>query len=233
MTRAAAEKRARALFARARPARPGQLRRALPAPGLGRPAAAGDDRDGALPEPRAHRLRRADDGARRDHPDRGAGRDQARDRGRPASPRSTSPTTSRWSPRSPTTSWCCATAGPSSTAPPGRSSRPRARTTPARLVNVRGTVTEEAAGPDRRAAPRRGRHRRLRRPDRCCTTCRCTCRRARRSPSSASRARASRRSPASSPACCRRPPGRVLFEGAALPPALRGRDRRTRCAASR
>ena len=198
-----------------------------PAPGLRRPAAAGDDGDGALPEPRAHRLRRADDGARRDHPDRGAGRDQARDRGdrhrralHHPRPRGGRPDRRRHHGAAPRPAR-------SSTAPPGRSSRRRARTIPARLVNVRGTVTEEAAGPDRRAAPASSTSPPATAAGRCCTTCRCTCRRARRSPSSASPAPASRRSPASSPACCRRPPGACSSTASALPPALkRPRPRR-------
>ena len=64
----------------ARPARSGKHRRALPAPGVGRPAAARDDGDGALPRARPDRLRRADDRARRDHADRRARGDQARHR---------------------------------------------------------------------------------------------------------------------------------------------------------
>ena len=47
----------------------------LSPPGLGRPAAAGDDRDGHVLPSGSDHLRRADHGARRDHPDRGAGRD--------------------------------------------------------------------------------------------------------------------------------------------------------------
>ena len=70
---------ARRFYAQAAPARPGDLRRALPAPGLGRPAAARDDRDGDGRQARPDRVRRADHGARRDDPDRGAGGDQGRD----------------------------------------------------------------------------------------------------------------------------------------------------------
>ena len=60
---------------------------------------------------------------------------------------------------------------------PGRSSRRRARTIPARWSTSAAPTREEAAGPDRRAAEGRAR-----RPpatataSRCCTTCRCTCR---------------------------------------------------------
>ena len=50
-------------------------RRPLSAPGLGRPVAARHDRHGHVVPARPHHLRRADDGARRDHPGRSAGRD--------------------------------------------------------------------------------------------------------------------------------------------------------------
>ena len=60
---------------------------------------------------------------------------------------------------------------------------------------------------------------------RSCTTCRCTCRRGRRSRWSANPARANRRSRASSPACCRRSKGRVTFDGKPLSPALKDRSR--------
>ena len=59
---------------RARAARSGDDRRALPAPGLGRPAAAADGGDGADHRPRGRHPRRADDRARRDDADRGAAR---------------------------------------------------------------------------------------------------------------------------------------------------------------
>ena len=62
----------------AQPAGPRKHRQALPAPGLGRPAAARDDGDGAVLRARPDRLRRADHGARRDHADRRAGGDQGR-----------------------------------------------------------------------------------------------------------------------------------------------------------
>ncbi len=70
------------LYAKLQPAGPGDLRRALPASGLGRAAAARDDRDGDGRQAAADRVRRADHRARRDDPDRGAGGDQGRDPGR-------------------------------------------------------------------------------------------------------------------------------------------------------
>ncbi len=83
----------------------GQARRRLPAPVLRRHAAAGDDRDGAVLQPRAADRRRADDRARRD----GAGADPRADdatcRRSSARRSSSSPTTSASSPRWPTRSW--------------------------------------------------------------------------------------------------------------------------------
>ena len=62
----------------ARPPGPGQFRQPLSPPGLRRPAPARHDRDGALPRAGPDHLRRADDGPRRDDPDRRARRDQGR-----------------------------------------------------------------------------------------------------------------------------------------------------------
>ncbi len=56
-------------------AEPRRDRLPLSAPGLGRPAAAGDDGDGDGLPARPDHLRRADHRARRHHPDRGAGGD--------------------------------------------------------------------------------------------------------------------------------------------------------------
>ena len=105
---------------------------------------------------RPHRLRRADHRARRHHPDRGAGGDQGRDprggHGRPLH----HPRPRAWSPRSPTGSWCCATARWSSTARPGRScTEPREDYTRA-LVNVR-RVGRRTKPPDQADAGARGR----------------------------------------------------------------------------
>ena len=61
--------------------------RRLPAPVLGRHAAARDDRDGALVQPVAADRRRADDGARRDDP----GADPGADEAAPARPRLVDP----------------------------------------------------------------------------------------------------------------------------------------------
>ena len=58
----------------------GQHRLPLPAPGLRRPAAARHDRHGHVLQAGPDRLRRAHHGARRHHPDRGAGGDQGRHR---------------------------------------------------------------------------------------------------------------------------------------------------------
>ena len=60
--------------------------------------------------PDLDRLRRADDGPRRHHPDRGPGGDPEGDPRATARPPSTSPTISPWWRRWPTGSWCCATA---------------------------------------------------------------------------------------------------------------------------
>ena len=113
-----------------------------------------------MTDPRAGDLRRADHRARRHHADRGAARLQAgRARARHARP-STSRTTSRWWPRSPTASSCCATARSSEigrdradprrapqhpyTREPaggrrtrGRAPRPNRRRTPTPLLEVR------------------------------------------------------------------------------------------------
>ena len=59
----------------AAPAQPRRDRLSLSAPGVGRPVAARDDRDGHVLPSRPDHLRRAHDRARRDHPDRGAGGD--------------------------------------------------------------------------------------------------------------------------------------------------------------
>ena len=61
------------LFRTLQLAQPRDLRRPLSAPGLRRPAAARHGRDGHELPPRHHRARRADDRARRDDADRGAG----------------------------------------------------------------------------------------------------------------------------------------------------------------
>ena len=61
-------------------------------------------------QPGASCPRRADDRARRDDADRGAGRRCASSSAPSARPASTSPTISPWWRRSPTGSWCCATA---------------------------------------------------------------------------------------------------------------------------
>ena len=65
------------LFRRLRLPDPEQYRAALSPSGLRRPAAAGDDRHGHVLPARSDHLRRADHRARRDDPDRGAGRHQA------------------------------------------------------------------------------------------------------------------------------------------------------------
>ena len=104
-------------------------RRRLPARVLRRHAPARDDRDGAHQRAEAADRRRADDGARRDRP----GADPRADRSgcrRSSTPRSSSsPTTSAWWPRWPTTSPSCTRAGSSSTATDGDDLR-RARSTP-------------------------------------------------------------------------------------------------------
>ncbi len=120
----------------AQPAEPRKHRRALSAPGVGRPVAARDDGDGAVLRAGPDRLRRADHGARRDDADRRAGGDQGRHPRHATSRRSTSPTTLPSSPRSRTRSWCCAMAGWSNGAAPARSSRSRARNTPTRWSSV-------------------------------------------------------------------------------------------------
>ena len=115
---------------------------------------------------RPHRLRRADHGARRHHPDRGAGRDQGRASASTAPRRSTSPTTSPSSPRSPTASWCCATAmveeGPT---PPDPRTTPREDYTQRAGRRARACEHAEAeqARASRRCSQVQRRRRRLRR----------------------------------------------------------------------
>ena len=92
------------------PARSRRHRPALPAPGLGRAAAAGDGRDGADDRPGAGGAGRADHGARRHHAGGGAARVPRGRCGTAARRRSTCRTTWPWWRRWRTGSSCCAAA---------------------------------------------------------------------------------------------------------------------------
>ena len=98
---------------------------ALPAPALGRPAAARRARDGVRVPAARDRARRADDRPRRDDAGARARRPCASCAARTASRRCTSATTSRWWRRSPTASPSCTPAGSSRSGRGARSSRAR------------------------------------------------------------------------------------------------------------
>ena len=106
----AARHRHRRVAAAGRARRPGRGRaaqrrrvpQALRPPALGRPGAARRAGDGVPAQAQGARARRADHRSRRHHPEDGARHDGASCAAPTASARSTSPTTSRWSPTSPT-----------------------------------------------------------------------------------------------------------------------------------
>ena len=127
----------------------------LPAPALGRPAAARRDRDGVRLPAARDRLRRADDRARRD--DAGA---RARDHPGPLPqhtelPRCTSATTSRSSPSSPTRSRSCTPGGSSSWRPATRCSRLRGTLYTRRLLRAVPDLERQAVGASGSRATRR------------------------------------------------------------------------------
>ena len=227
-----AARRGRARRGRALPphaaAEPGRDRLPLPAPGLRRPAAAGDDRDGDGLPAGPHHLRRADHRARRDDPDRGAVGD----------PRHRRAVRHRRALHHPRPGGRGADGRPHQGALPRRGGRggrhphacspPRARTTPSRSGRSAATRAPSSRRRRRAETPVVSVRRASPPPTvrcRCCTTSASTSTAAAPSRWSASRARASRPPRGSSPACCRRSRGDMRFNGQPLPPDYRSRSK--------
>ena len=163
-------RRTRSSCSRGRHPRAGAARARLPAPALGRHAAARDDRDGARLRPGAPDRRRADDGARRHDP--GADpRPAARAAAAAAAWRScSSRTTSASSPRWPTASPSCTRAGSSRRRPVRRLfARPQHPYTRGLLASMPGG----APGPRLRGDPGHGARRSAQLPPGCAFAPRC------------------------------------------------------------